>query len=144
VDDAKAEKSLEGVKITVSVKQAMVSRQTERCDDAVVRSANRMAAGAKGSIIPTRGDREGHTSGVEHLKLQQVTLDSFQGQLATDPVQNFAQNQISQCETLLIDFPVQPNSLRIQVSCEVVDPDRGIDDRHGQNLILNPAGARLV
>jgi hypothetical protein len=137
VNNSKAEIFLERVEIMVSVKQGMALRQTESCDEAVDGLPNRMAAGSKETIVLCGGDGQRLTSTGKHLELEQVAPDAREGGFSTDSLENLAQNEIGQPQALLVQLSVEPISVWIHGSCEVADPDSGIHNGHGQNLILN-------
>src|SRR5678815_5531867 len=66
----------------------------------------------------------------KNLKLLECGASSFKFLWVSDALQYFAQNEISQSQSLPTDFPVKPLRLWCSSIPEIIDPHGGIDHRH--------------
>ena len=70
------------------------------------------------------------TAGFEHVQLEQLAFDLVRHGLIANTLQDFAENQVDNRQTLAVEFHMKPIGFGIRDALEVVDPDRGVDDDH--------------
>jgi hypothetical protein len=128
VDDGEIEKGFERIEVAIAVQRRMMFTQAERRNQAIDRLAYGVSAAAQRAIVPRRISSKVDAARVEHLQLEQLSLDAPGDALVTYALQDFTQDQISDGETLPVERSVEPVGFRIRHAAEVVDPDGGVDD----------------
>jgi hypothetical protein len=79
---------------------------------------------------------------LEHLKFQETVLDLSKSPGIGDALQNFAEVEVGQAQSLTLQFPVEPVRFWILVASQVVNPNGGIHDDHAGKLCFGTAQPR--
>src|ERR1700674_4896157 len=108
MDYGQFEKLLEGVKVSVAMKQRVLPTQAKCSDQAVDGLAHRVTAASKRPIVPRRLACHRHTACVEHLQVQQPPLNLLGDHVVADALQHFAKDDIGEPKSLAVEFCVQP------------------------------------
>ena len=131
MDDRQFEELLERVKVSIAMKERMLSAQTEGRNQAVDRLAYRVATTPERTIIASGFAGQGYAACFEHLQAQQAPPDLLRSSIVADTLKHLAQDDIGQGEPLVIEFRVQPFGFGILYAMEIVNPNRRVDDDHG-------------
>ena len=123
------EEFLERVEVPVAMQKRMARSDAERRNEAVDRLANGAAPSSQRTVIARGLARQVNAAGFEYFEPPQPILDLFDSVVA-EALQHFAEDDVCQRETLPIQCPIQPVSLRILRALQVVDPDGSVDDDH--------------
>ncbi len=130
MDDRQAQEMLERIEVPIPVQQRVPLAQAERGDQAIDRLPHGMTAAAKGPKIPSCRECEGRSPGLQHLKLEEFPLHPLQRGVVADALQDLAQDEDRQAETLAANLHVQPIGLHIFEAAEVIDPHGCVDNDH--------------
>lgn len=98
-----------------------------------------MPSPAQQAIVSRCLPRQVNTTHLEYGQLQQLALDILCDDLIANALQHFAQDQISEPETLAIELGMHPLCLRILHAFEVIDPDSRVDDHHAGYFPTRPS-----
>src|SRR5437763_13760042 len=98
--DPQPKRSLKHIKVTVTMQEFMSGLQTERCDQAVNRSAHGVASLSQGPIV--EGGRYGQlfSASFKHVEGQQFVANLREQSVIANAQQNFTENQVSKPEPL--------------------------------------------
>jgi hypothetical protein len=138
VDDRQLEKSLERIKISISMEQRVLLPDTKCGDETIDRLPHGVATAPERAIVPRRLPRQVDTPCFEYRQLEQLAFHIFRGELIADALQQFAKNDVGQPETLAIEFRMNPIRLGIPDALQVIDPDGRIDDHHTRYFASRP------
>src|SRR4051812_43782043 len=130
MDDGEAELFFEGVEVAITVKQRVLFADAETRNQAVNRLPHRVSAAAQRPIVSRGIPSHLDAARVEYLQRQQLSLDVLRDPLVAHTLQDLAQDEISEGETLPLERCVKPVGLRIRYAAEIIDPDGGVDDDH--------------
>ena len=86
----------------------MLLSNAEGRNQAIDRLAHSVAASSKRPAVARGLTGEISAGHVEHLQLQQLTLDSFGGDVIANALKNLAENQVSEAETLTLQLRMNP------------------------------------
>src|SRR5882672_4788510 len=138
MNDGELEKLLERIEVSIAMQQRVLLPDAERCDQTIDRLPHGVATSAERSVVPRRLTSQVDAAHVEHLELEQLTLDLFRCDVITNTLEHFAENHISEPEALTLQFSVNPIGLGIRDAAEVIDPNGGLDDHHVATLLSVP------
>ena len=93
--------------------QRVLLADTKRRNQTIDRLANGVTAASKRPIVARGLTRQVGATHVEHLELQQLTLDGLRGNIVPNALQHFAEDQVSEAETLPVQLLVNPLGLGI-------------------------------
>jgi hypothetical protein len=120
---------LESIEVVIAVQELVARLQTERSDQAIDGGVYGVTAPAQASIV-----LRGYDCGVCATRGENVELEKIGSNLRKDRVmgalQDFAQNQVSQSQRLLLQLALQPSGFRIVAAAKIVNPDGSVDDHH--------------
>ncbi len=138
VDNRKLKELFEPIEISITVQQRVLLAYAERGDQTINRLADRVAPGSQRPIIPCGFPRQVDATCFEHFQLEQLALNILRSELIANTLQNFAENQIDEPQTLAIEFRMEPIGFGIREALQVIDPDRGVDDHHASYFATRP------
>lgn len=124
------EEFLERVEIAVAMQKGMALSDAERGNEAIDRLPNGAASSSHRAVIAGGFARQIDASGCEHFESQQKILDLSGDGVVAETLQQFAEDDVRQSETLPIQFLIQPVGLRIPHALQIVDPDGCVDNDH--------------
>src|SRR5438067_8939181 len=121
------------------MEQHVAARNAERPDDDIDRLADRMAPASQQAVIRRRLHSQFGVKQRNGLELPQPTLDQSRFPFGSQPLQDLAQDQITDKQRYRRDqFPQPADGFRRDV-VQVIDPNRAIDEDHG---VRGPADSR--
>ena len=121
---------LEGVEVTVAMKQSVTPAQAEGRDQTINRFTNSDALHAQPAVVLCGSYGQSFATSLENVELSKLFPDAFEICVAARTLQDLTQNQVGKPETLAIEFAIKPGRLTIHRARKIIDPDSGVDDHH--------------
>ena len=100
MNDQQSEMCLKWIVILIAVKQRVPAIQTEGCDEAINRLANRDPALPQVSVVLRRGHCQVDPAWAEHLESQEIVMHLREHCVVPNSLQNFAKDQVGQPQAL--------------------------------------------
>jgi hypothetical protein len=103
---AQPQEPLERVVVAIAVKEGMPFSNAKRSNPTIDCLADSVPTPPKRPEVASRGNRHIRTSGFEYLEAAQFALDFGEGEFVRDSLQDLAENQVGQAETLPVKLQI--------------------------------------
>ena len=130
MDDAEAQSFLEWIVVPVVMQKMVTVKQAETGNEAVNGLSNGNSLQSEGLVVLSGRDGKSHSSSRKDFESFQRRTSGLEFPGRSNPLEHFADNQISEPQTLPAHFSVEPLSLRRGAVPEIIDPYRRVDHCH--------------
>ena len=113
MNDLQTQMRLKWLEVLIAVKQRMSAIQTECCDEAINRFANRDPALPQEPVILRRGHGDVDSPRAEYLEFQEIPMHVCEDDFIADSLQHLAKDQVGQPQALVCQFSIQPEGVRV-------------------------------
>jgi hypothetical protein len=111
--DLQPQHLLKRIKVVVAMQQLVSSLQTKSSDETINGLAHCVTTLPQVAIVLGRGDGQVRSAGLEYMKLQQFVPYLRKKSAVWNTLQNLAEDEIGQPQSLRSQFPFQPMCLWI-------------------------------
>jgi len=112
----------EKIEVMIAMKQRVALRDTKSRDETVYRLANSVPAGSQRAVVLGRCYRKFLSDAWEDSKIGQNLTNALEIPLFTNTLQNYAEDQIRQAETIAIKLTIEPLGMSVSGPVEIIDP----------------------
>ncbi len=130
VYDSQPEHLLKTIEVLVTVQQLVAGLQTESSDQAIHRPADGVTLLTQLPIVLRGANGEIDPTSRENMKLREIRTYAPELALTPNTLQNLAQDQVREAQSLPFQLVVQPPCFRTLGAAQVIDPHGSVDDDH--------------
>lgn len=124
--------ALERFKIMVIMEKLKAALDDKGSDHAINRFAHGLPLFAQAAVVGGALQRNLHADHLKNRKAQQRLLRPVKFLIMAKALQHLPEDNITDCQLLLTQCSVQRFGLGRHFAIEIVDPDRRVNDPHGQ------------
>jgi hypothetical protein len=128
----------ERIEVTIAMQKRMTVHEAKCGNPAVNGLADGVATLPKLPKIPCGGDGDVLSAGVKNLKFTELAQHLREGFFVLDRLKRLAKNDVCKAKTVAGELAIKVFRFGGLVSTQIVDPNGGIDDHHGQLFRVAP------